>query len=368
MSKAAELAALIGSGQAQGDRNFVINGAMQVAQRGTSFADPTDNTYSLDRMHIFNTNDGAFTVTQDTTVPSGEGFYKSIKFDCTTADGTIAAGQYATLSQRIEGLNNTVLGYGASGAKSIVVSFYAKSNLTGTFCYSVRNSAVDRAYIKEFSLTSANTWERISFTIPGDTSGTWLVDNGIGSNHQISLSMGSTFHGTANQWNSSNVVATSNQVNFLSSTDNNFFLTGWQVEVGDVATPFEHRSFADEMYRCRRYFYKSFNYATAPENGGSTGVSGNGGLLGYCGSNNSGIYSGVLRFDPEMRTTPTVVTYGNSSGHWGHLAPTNSGSISFSSGSGHMGNIKASGVNFGQNVSGNTLLIGFGHLTAEAEL
>ena len=253
MSKAAELAALIGSGQAQGNRNLIINGAMQVAQRGTSFADPTDNTYSLDRMHIFNTNDGAFTVTQDTTVPSGEGFTQSIKFDCTTADGTIAAGQYATLSQRIEGLNNAVLGYGASGAKSIVVSFYAKSNLTGTFCYSVRNSGTNRAYIKEFSLTSANTWERISFTIPGDTSGTWLTTNGIGSNHQISLSMGSTFHGTANQWNSSNVVATSNQVNFLSSTDNEFFLTGWQVEIGDVATPFEHRSYGDELARCQRY-------------------------------------------------------------------------------------------------------------------
>jgi len=258
MSKAAELAALIGSGQAQGDRNLIINGAMNVAQRGTSFADPTDNTYSLDRMHIFNDNDGAFTVTQDTTVPSGEGFYKSIKFDCTTADGTIAAGQYATLSQRIEGLNNTVLGYGASGAKSIVVSFYAKSNLTGTFCYSVRNSATNRAYIKEFSLSSANTWERISFTITGDTSGTWLATNGIGSNHQISLSMGSTYHGTANQWNSSNVVATSNQVNFLSSTDNNFFLTGWQVEIGDVATPFEHRSYSDELARCRRYFLRYY--------------------------------------------------------------------------------------------------------------
>jgi hypothetical protein len=239
-----------------GKRNLLINGAMTLAQRGTSFADPSDDTYSLDRMHVFNDNDGAFTVTQDTTVPSGEGFYKSIKFDCTTIDGTIAAGQYATLSQRIEGFNNAVLGYGTSGAKSIVVSFYAKSNLTGTFCYSVRNSATNRAYIKEFSLTSANTWERISFTIPGDTSGTWLVDSGIGSNHQISLSMGSTYHGTANQWNSSNVVATSNQVNFLSSTDNNFFLTGWQMEIGDVATPFEHEDIATTLVKCQRYYQK----------------------------------------------------------------------------------------------------------------
>jgi hypothetical protein len=283
------------------NRNLIINGAMQVTQRGTSFANPSDDTYSLDRMHIFNSNDGATTITQDTTVPSGEGFTQSIKFDCTTLDGTIAAGQYLTFNQRIEGYNNAVLGYGASGAKSITVSFYAKSNLTGTFCYSVRNGAINRAYIKEFSLTSANTWERISFTIPGETSGTWLTTNGIGSIHQISLSMGSTYHGTANQWNSSNVVATSNQVNFLSSTDNEFFLTGWQVELGDTATPFEHRSFGDELARCQRYHQKIDLYTS------------NGGVA------NSWYYQNV-NFLTEMRAAPTLPktsTYGSDTGNAG---------------------------------------------------
>jgi hypothetical protein len=257
MSRAREIADL-GSPAASGlsNRNLIINGAMQVAQRGTSFANPSDDTYSLDRMHIFNSNDGATTITQDTTVPSGEGFTQSIKFDCTTIDGTIAAGQYVAVDHRIEGLNNAVLGYGASGAKSIVVSFYAKSNLTGTFCYSVRNSAINRSYIKEFSLSSADTWERISFTIPGDTSGTWLTTNGIGSIHTISLSLGSTYQGTANQWNTSNVSATSNQVNFLSSTDNEFFLTGWQVEIGDTATPFEHEDIGTTLAKCQRYYVK----------------------------------------------------------------------------------------------------------------
>ena len=257
MSKAAELAALIGSGQAQENKNLIINGGMAVSQRGTSFADPSDDNYSLDRMHIFNSNDGATTITQDTTVPSGEGFYYSLKLDCTGTDGTIAAGQYLTLSQRIEGFNNNVLEYGTSSAKTVVVSFYAKSNLTGTFCYSVRNSAANRSFIKEFSLASANTWERISFTIPGDTSGTWLATNGIGSNHQISFSMGSTYHGTANQWNASNVVATSNIANFLTSTDNEFFITAWQVEVGTGApTAFEHEDFGTTLAKCQRYFQK----------------------------------------------------------------------------------------------------------------
>ena len=242
-------------------KNLLINGGMAISARGTSFANPSDDNYSLDRMHIFNSNDGATTITQDTTVPSGEGFYNSLKLDCTGTDGTIAAGQNLTLSQRIEGFNNNVLEYGTSSAKTVVVSFYAKSNLTGTFCYSVRNSAANRAYIKEFSLASPNTWQRISFTIPGDTSGTWLANNGIGSNHQISFSMGSTYHGTANQWNSSNVVATSNIVNFLSSTDNEFFITGWQVEIGTGApTAFEHEEISTTLSKCQRYFQEYITY------------------------------------------------------------------------------------------------------------
>jgi len=301
MSKAAELAALIGSQTAQSNRNLIINGAMNVAQRGTSFADPSDGSYSLDRMNIFNNNDGATTITQDSTVPSGEGFYNSIKFDVTTADGTIAAGQYLALNQKIEGKNHAILGYGASGAKTIVVSFYAKSNLTGIYNYSVRNSVANRAYIKEFSITSANTWERISFTIPGDTSGTWLTTNGNGAIHQISLSMGSTFQGTANQYNSTNVVATSNQVNFLSSTDNEFFVTGWQVEIGEVATPFEHRSFADEYAACQRYYFKM-----------GQGVGGlptpSGDYFRYAIGACQGSTSAECQFFPPvpMRTTPTL--------------------------------------------------------------
>jgi len=297
MSRARDFADLAGSANAGGitGRNLIINGAMTLAQRGTSFADPSDDNYTLDRMHVFNSNDGATTITQDTTVPSGEGFYNSIKFDCTTIDGTIAAGQYLSFNQRIEGLNNAVLGYGASGAKSIAVSFYAKSNLTGKFCYNVRNSALNRSYIKEFSLTSANTWERISFTIPGDTSGTWLTTNGIGAIHEISLSMGSTYHGTANQWNTSNVVATSNQVNFLSSTDNEFFLTGWQVEVGQTATPFEHEDIETTLAKCQRFF--------CTWNTGWTGVS-------------AGIayqQSSSVSFPVKMNHTPDLVRTGGSS-------------------------------------------------------
>jgi hypothetical protein len=310
MSRARDFADLAGSADAGGitGRNLIINGGMTVSQRGTSFANPSDGTYTLDRIHVFNGNDGATTITQDTTVPSGEGFYNSIKFDCTTADGTIAAGQYLSFNHRIEGLNNAVLGYGASGAKSITVSFYAKSNLTGTFCYAVRNSALDRAYIKEFSLSSANAWERISFTIPGDTSGTWLTTNGIGAIHGISLSMGSTYHGTANQWNTSNVVATSNQVNFLSSADNEFFLTGWKVEVGQAVTPFEPRIYGDELLRCQRYF----------QNNGGTRVIVS---YGYLTSGNIMYYS--YKYVTQMRAAPTAVYSGTAASGFSAANPLN---------------------------------------------
>lgn len=186
---------------------------------------------------------------------------------------------------------------------------------------------------------------------------------------RFALLAGSGTTGTADQWNLSNDFAATGQVNFFANSSATWDITGCQLQVGSITDPeFEHRSFADDLYSCKRYFQKSFNYDTAPENGGGSGISFNGGILGYCGSNNSGIYSGFHRFDPEMRATPTVVTYGNSSGHWGRLSPTNTGTITYSAGSGYIGNIKASGINFGQNVSGDTLLIGFGHITASAEL
>jgi hypothetical protein len=230
-----------------------------------------------------------------------------MKFDVTTADGTIAAGQYLALNQRIEGKNHAILGYGTSGAKTIVVSFYAKSNVTGTYNYSVRNNATDRAYIKEFSLASANTWERISFTIPGDTSGTWLTTNGIGAIHQISLSMGSTYQGTANQWNTSNVVATSNQVNFLSSTDNEFFLTGWQVEIGSGApTAFEHEDVSTTLRKCQRYYAKSWSQGSA--------VTTNPGVIGAACVGNVNRAFGNVFWPVTMRAAPTVTWYSGSSG------------------------------------------------------
>ena len=236
--------------------NLIINGAMEVFQRTSSVSSVSDNTYVVqDRMNFFSNNDGVISVFASSEHPTGAGFSKSLKVDVTTADTSIAAGQYLGINQRIEGYNHARLEYGTSSARSIVVSFYAKSNLTGPFCYSAKNGASDRSFPIEFSLSAANTWERISFVIPGDTSGTWLETTGIGAYHQISLAMGSTYQGTNNTWQAGNKVATSNQVNLLASTDNEFFLTGWQVEVGTASpTAYQHEDYGTTLRKCKRYY------------------------------------------------------------------------------------------------------------------
>ena len=374
MSKAAELAALIGSQTALSTQNLIINGAMQVAQRGTSASvsnDSNEGYQTLDRWYFQYGNDagGTVTVSQDSTVPSGEGFANSYKVDVTSADTSLASNHNVYIGQTIESQNMANSGWNYTDPNSFVtLSFYARSSVDTTLCFVARNFDAGYYYVKEFSLT-ANTWKRVTHAIPGNANLVFNDDNGEGLGIWIILATGSDNDDSSDgAWNSSFELATSNQANFLASTSNILHLTGVQLEAGEQATPYKHRSFADELYRCKRYFQKSFNYDTAPENGGASGISYNGGILGYCGSNNNGALSGFHRFDPEMRTTPTIVTYGNSSGHWGRVIPTNTGTTTFSAGSGYMSNTKASGINFGQNVSGDTLIIGFGHITADAEL
>lgn len=358
-------------------RNLISNGGMQVAQRGTSFTSVAATAYHLDRWQYYVAlhDELRTTVSQDSSVPTGadSGFSKSLKIDCTTAESAIAADENLRVWQKIEAQDLVRLGYGSSGAKSTTLSFYVKSSLTGTYAISFWCQDPNRNISKTYTISAANTWERKTVTIPGDTGGTGInVDNGEGMRINWFLNAGSNFTSTNtnNQWDAfaSGRHAFGHTAAWGTNTSHDFFLTGVQFEIGDDASDFEHRSFEDELHACKRYYQKSFNYDTAPENGGGSGVSFNGGLLGYCGSNNSGTYSGFHRFDPEMRATPTVVTYGNSSGHWGRLSPTNTGTVSYSAGSGYISNTKASGINFGQNAAGDTLLIGFGHITADAEL
>ena len=244
-----------------GARNLIINGAMQVAQRGTSTASITSATYVVDRTRLALSNGGTWTMSQSTTVPSGQGFSHSVKLDCTTADTSLGSTVYIQLQQLIEGQNVQHLSYGTSGAKSVTVSFWIRSNKTGTYTLEVQTQTSSSAFYqnaKAFTISSADTWEKKEITFVGNTSNNIKNSNaaafyvsiwlGAGSSRTSGTFTDGTWHNTA-----ANRVDSS-QVNLADSTSNELYVTGLQLEVGDSASDFEHRSYADELARCQRYF------------------------------------------------------------------------------------------------------------------
>ena len=247
------------------NRNLIINGAMQVWQRSTSVAGVADNTnegyQSVDRFgfSFASTHGGACTISKDPTVPSGEGFASSYNVDITSSS-TPTANQNTAIFTKIEAQDIANSGWNFTSTSSyITLSFWARSTKAGTYCAYI--DSVDAAtyirYIKEYTLV-ANTWKKVEITIPGESTLVYNNDNGEGLNVFWVLSAGSNRNAaTDGTWQTGVNVATSNQVNFFDSTSNDFYLTGVQLEVGTVATPFEHRSYGDELLRCQRYYCQS---------------------------------------------------------------------------------------------------------------
>ena len=303
MSKAAELAALIGSQSAQSNRNVIINGAMQVAQRGTSTASiSSSNTFVLDRTRLSVTNGGTWTMSQSTTVPSGQGFSHSLKVDCTTADTSLGSSDFLLLQQLIEGQNAQHFAYGTSGAKSVVVSFWIRSNKTGTYTLEVQQQDSSNAFYqnaKAFTISSADTWEKKEITFVGNTSNNIINSNAVGFYVTIWLGTGSSrTSGTFTNGTWHNTTANrihSSQVNLADSTSNELYLTGMSLELGEQATPFEHRSFGDELARCQRY------YQRITATGGSNHYVGT--LQAY---NSSNVFGLIAQYIEPLRTKPTV--------------------------------------------------------------
>ena len=238
-----------------GNRNLIINGAMNVAQRGTSAVTATAN-FPVDRFRVDHSTDGAFTAQQSTDVPSGQGFINSLKYQTTTADSSLAASQYFYTRQIIEGLNSTHLMFGSSSAKTLTLSFWVKSSLTGTFGGSVWNDAFNRSYPYSYTIDAADTWEKKTITFTGDTTGTWLTTNGRGINIGWGLGLGSDYSGTAGAWAASGLLSATGATSLIGTLNATWYITGVQLEVGDTATDFEHRTYADELLRCQRYLYQ----------------------------------------------------------------------------------------------------------------
>jgi hypothetical protein len=237
-------------------KNLIDNGAMTVAQRGTLTGQGPNNEYTgLDRFAIEANGSiqARFTTSQDTDVPAGAGFGYSLKVDCTTAEVTVASADGSLIAQRIEAQNLQHLDYGAAGAKTLVASFWMKSPKSGTHCVSLDQPDGGSTYIREFTVASADTWEKHTVTFPGDASGTINNDTGAGLELKFPLFMGATYQGTADTWTGSGTQwATSNQQNLLDNTANNFYITGVQLEVGSVATDFEHEDYGTTLAKCQR--------------------------------------------------------------------------------------------------------------------
>lgn len=243
-------------GQLAGFRNKIINGRMDIAERGTSFP-VTGNSasYCLDRFAAIYNTTAAVTLSQQADAPSSNEYQYSLRATVTTADTSIAANEFFNLRQKIEGFNvRDLIG------RTFTLSFWVRSSKTGTHCVSFNNDSIDRGYVTEYTVSAANTWERKSITVSGGliTAGVWNWTNGTGLQVIWSLACGSTFQTTAGSWQTGGFVATANQVNCLDTVGNIFAVTGLQLEVGSVATPFEHRPYGAELALCQRYF-ENFN-------------------------------------------------------------------------------------------------------------
>ena len=243
------------------NRNLIINGAMQVAQRGTSQASVTSTTYAgPDRFQQILGTAGTWTVSQSTETP--EGFTTSLKLDCTTANASLSASSLYLLGQKIEGLNVQHLDYNTVNAKTVTLSFWVRSNKTGTYVCEVTSATSTRKISQTYTINSANTWEKKILQIPGDTGGSLPNSNTAEFNVYWWIVAGTNYtSGTLNTtWgtpaDSNRVVGQT--VNLADSTDNDFYLTGVQLEVGSVATPFEHRSYGQELALCQRYYKQIF--------------------------------------------------------------------------------------------------------------
>jgi len=283
------------SGGAFSFKNRVINGGMVIDQRnaGASVTLDGNGVYPVDRWRCDESSDGGATGEQVQDAPAG--FVDSLKITTTTADGTLSAAQYMAANQFVEGFNTADFGWGTANAKTVTLSFWVKSSLTGTFAGGVDNNAGNRSYVFNYTIAVADTWEYKTITIVGDTSGTWNTTNARGLGLRFGLGAGTDFNGTVGAWQSGSKFSSSGAVSVIGTLNATWFVTGVQLEVGSVATPFERRPYGAELALCQRYYYTH-----APK--GASNIHTN---VFYF--NNTEI-DGALQFPVAMRTAPSLVT------------------------------------------------------------
>jgi hypothetical protein len=281
-------------------RNIIINGDMSIAQRGTSVSGVNSSGYrSLDRFkQTFSGGDvGTWTQSQSTDVPSSQGFAKSLKLDCTTARTSPSSNEGLFIEQKIEGQNLQYLKKGTSSAESLTLSFWVKSNKTGTYISELRDQDNSRTISKSYTISSADTWEKKTITYAGDTSGTLGNDNGDSLRLIHWLVAGSDFTSGTLQTSWGSLTSANRavgQVNLADSTSNEWYITGIQLEAGTTASDFEFLPVDVNLQRCQRYFFQI--------QGNSSGNTGLG--VGFC--NSATAAQTYLKYPTTMRSTPSI--------------------------------------------------------------
>jgi len=316
-------------------KNRIINGDMRIDQRnaGASIT-PTDAQYSVDRWACYLSQTSKYTVQQNAgsvTPPAGFTNYLGVT---SSSAYSITSTDYFAITQYIEGYNISDLGFGSASAKTITISFWVRSSLTGTFGGAIRNSAANRIYPFSYTISSANTWEQKTVTIAGDTTGTWLTTNGIGIAVWFGLGVGSTYSDTAGAWTTkASTSSATGAVSVVGTNGATFYITGVQLEQNTSATPFERRLYGQELANCQRY-YETTNNAVRDYYG-----------TGYFDSTTTVL--SLWKWNVEKRATPSLAVSSTASG---------TTTVSYGAGLGQLNT--SSSVTF-NNISSRAALVGF---------
>ena len=308
-----------------GRKNMIINGGMSINQRNgtSSFTIPHETGGSYggpDRWAVNEATDGSVSVNMDGDplgYPQVSEWSKAFQIAC-AGTASLSSAHNTHFFQNIEGYNIVHLRWGKESAKPVTLSFWVKTNKGGVYSVGLENNDINRCCIRNYYHDGSHTWKKYVLTFPGCRDGTWLTTNGIGMRVRFCLASGATHDdGVDGEWVNSDELHTGNQTNFMSSTNNRFFITGVQLEEGTVATSFEHRPYGEELALCQRYFYMHANGSVDGNGSGGSAISDN------ASAYNSNTVFFTVDFPVTMRSKPSLAA-SNGSGHYGYYTPGSS--------------------------------------------